>query len=361
MQKRRTYGSGGLRQLPSGKWEISYRLRDGRRKTETVNEATCRKDADEALQKRVESVESGVLGNDVLMSNLFKLHVEDLELHDKDAHAKIVKLKIGKHLTEFGKLHAASLKKADITAYVKKRKNVEGAAKATINRELSIIRRSLKLGIDDELIPAMPKVMKLDESDNIRQGFIEEDEYQRMLAAMPEHLKIVWCFAYHLGMRSGELKSLRWSWLVPYWNEEKPIIKVPGSHTKSGKPHTIPVYGDMKAQIEKAMITASPKCDFIFQYRGKQIKNWRTGFLKARDKAKLPNLLFHDTRRSAIRNMERAGIPRSEARQVSGHQTESIYIRYDIASEKGATMVGDAMEAYHAKRRTKKEPVDTGE
>src|SRR6185312_2863162 len=96
-----------------------------------------------------------------------------------------------------------------------------------------------------------------------------------------------------------------------------------------------------------------PNCPYLFQYLGKQLRTNRTAWENAREAAGVPEILFHDMRRSAVRNMERAGIPRSEARQVSGHKTESIYIRYDIASEKGAIEVGQRMTAFHQSNRAK--------
>ena len=55
-------------------------------------------------------------------------------------------------------------------------------------------------------------------------------------------------------------------------------------------------------------------------------------FVEARE-AGLPGRLVHDLRRSAVRNLERAGVPRSVAMKLTGHLTESVYRRYAIVSE----------------------------
>lgn len=74
-------------------------------------------------------------------------------------------------------------------------------------------------------------------------------------------------------------------------------------------------------------------CPYVFQRRGRRIKNLRKAWTDACREAGHPGKLLHDLRRSAVRNMERCGLSRSVAMQLTGHKTESVYRRYAITSE----------------------------
>ncbi len=64
-----------------------------------------------------------------------------------------------------------------------------------------------------------------------------------------------------------------------------------------------------------------------------RIKSFRGAWDAATEAAGYPDKLLHDFRRTAVRNLERAGVPRSSAMAMVGHQTESIYRRYAIQDE----------------------------
>jgi integrase len=72
---------------------------------------------------------------------------------------------------------------------------------------------------------------------------------------------------------------------------------------------------------------------WVFHRGGKRIKSFRKAWHKAVEAAKIAKRKPHDFRRTAVRNLERAGVPRSVAMKLTGHKTESIYRRYTIVSE----------------------------
>ena len=92
-------------------------------------------------------------------------------------------------------------------------------------------------------------------------------------------------------------------------------------------------------------------CPYLFQREGKRILSLRTVFVNTRKRLGLPELLFHDQRRTAVTNMIREGVPEHEAMAVSGHLDRSMLQRYSIAKEQDVKRVAQRMTERFLRQR----------
>lgn len=251
-----------------------------------------------------------------------------------------------KHLTPvFGRLRMTALTAAHFRAYAAKRQ-AEGAANATINRELALVKRAFNLAIEDERLHHCPTVPMLAE-DNVRTGYFERAQYEDVRSHLPAPLQPVIDFAYITGWRIAEVLTLKWSQVI---RQTKTIRLEPGT-TKNKKPRNIG-YGqnaDLVTLIEDqwtehvALQKKGIICPWVFQretYNRKtktrvidRIKDFRGAWDAATEAAGCPGRWVHDFRRSAGRNLIRAGVSQLTAREITGHKTGSMFDRYDIQNE----------------------------
>jgi integrase len=103
--------------------------------------------------------------------------------------------------------------------------------------------------------------------------------------------------------------------------------------TKNSKPHTLPINGELQSMLVKMFRKDGPVFD---------VRNLRKEWVKAIKAAGCPDILLHDLRRSAVRNMRKSGVSESVVMKVSGHKTAAIFRRYDIISDDD---LHEAMEA----------------
>lgn len=83
----------------------------------------------------------------------------------------------------------------------------------------------------------------------------------------------------------------------------------------------------------------------VFHRDGAPIKCFRGSWVAACKAAGVPGRIFHDLRRTAVRNLERAGVPRSVAMKLTGHKTEAVYRRYAIVSDADLRAAADKLAA----------------
>ena len=156
----------------------------------------------------------------------------------------------------FGEVRVAEFSFSLVKVYKAKRQEEE-AQNATINRELTILKRGFNLGYQAEppMVTKVPHIPRLPER-NVRTGFLEHDEYRRLRDALPDHLKLLVVLGYHTGARLGELRNITWPQV-----ESNRIVLYPGT-TKSGHGRGLPIYGEMPAWIEMARQQRAkfPKC-----------------------------------------------------------------------------------------------------
>jgi integrase len=246
----------------------------------------------------------------------------------------------------FGEIRARDISTQHLKRYVSQRRE-EGVKNATINRELAIVRRAFNLAAkcDPPKVARIPSVQLLKEN-NVRTGFLEYEQYRALRDELPAAIRPLFVVAYHVGGRRGELSSIQWL-QVDFAAGQ---IRLHGTDTKNQEGRTLPIYGEMRDWLTVAKEIRDqkhPTCPWVFyDEKGARLYWFYEEWRAACERAGISGLLFHDLRRSAVRNMERAGIPRKVAMAISGHKTESIYRRYDIVAHRDLTDAAFRLERY---------------
>jgi integrase len=241
-----------------------------------------------------------------------------------------------KHLREFfgGDSKARDITSDRITAYVAYRQE-QKAKNASINIEQAFLRRGFTLAARAGKVSATP-LMSMLHLDNARTGFFEREQFAAVFRHLPDHLKPVAQVAYHTGWRRAEILSRQWR----HVDLERGVIRLEPNETKNGRGREFPLYAmpELRAVIEAQRARVSEierrtgriiSVVFVNDF-GDPLVDFRNSWKTSCRAAGVPGRLFHDFRRTAVRNLERASVPRSTAMKLTGHLTDSIYNRYAI-------------------------------
>ncbi len=330
-KRRGKYGEGSIRELGPSRWQISFYDAQGRRRRKSFRtEAKAQKKLKDALALRDNGKLDPYEGRakvDVLAES-YKTYAQN----SVPRSYRWIELVWRVHLEPFfGGMLAERVTSDHLQSYIRERLEA-GAATSTVNHELTVFKAMYNHGAETDppkvfRVPRFPEKLR---EPNPRSGFTTDEQY----AALQAKCKYGWlrallAVAYNFGFRKGELLGLRVSQIDL---KARTIHLLPGT-TKNDKGRAVVMTDEVYRLISECIKGKKPGDRVFIWANGKPVKDFRRTWRTLAKAAGMPDLIFHDFRRTAVRNMVRAGISKNVAKLISGHTTDSIFDRYDITDE----------------------------
>jgi integrase len=330
----RSKGTGCL-YLRGRLWYAKY-SRNGKAFFESTKQ-TDRRKAEKFLHERLAEIATGAFSGPrierIRVAELAEDFLRDYRINNKKS-LTAAELRWRKHLEPvFGQLMVNQVTSDCLDEYIDRRQEAK-AKNATINREMAALKRMFHLG--QQATP--PKVLRVPHfprltERNVRTGFVEDEAYTKLAracAAAGLWMRGLFECGYTYDWRSGELLGLR----VEQVNIADRTIRLHPGETKNDDGRVATMTPGVRALLE-ALITGKEPQDSVFTHRDQSpVRDFRRAWENATKKAEVPDLLFHDLRRTAVRNMVRAGISEKVAMMISGHRTRAVFDRYAIFNQR---------------------------
>src|SRR5262249_34034546 len=249
----------------------------------------------------------------------------------------------------FAKRRLATITPDVVTSYADERRAGEGdekgettpgAADGAIKPEPETLDKSRRPPYKNGKLTRMPLLETLAQAPP-RAGFVTREQFDTFRKRLPEQLRVSMTVAYTFGWRKREVLDLK----KHQYNSQDGTLRLDPGTTKNGEGRVVKVTPELRAlldtqvarvrELERRLERVIP---WLFPHlegalAGQRVSDPRKAWESACKVAGLPGLLIHDLRRSAVRNMEQASVPRSVAMKLAGHKTENVYRRYANVSE----------------------------
>ena len=364
---RRPSGTGCVYQRPdSPVWWLKY-SRHGKSFRESSRTTEKRK-AEKMLRERLTELQSGTFAG----PKVEKIKVQELA----DDLIREYRINGRKSLDDlqtrwtlhlepfFGYMRAADVTSQSIAHYVDSRQQ-QGASNATVNRELAALKRMFRIAAQSTppKVLRMPTIKAMRE-DNVRKGFLEDEQFHALVADAELWFRALVECGRTYGWRVSELVGLK----VEQIDLIQKVIRLEPGTTKNSDGREVFMTDTVRNLLSTCVEGKTPDAQVFTRPNGSPVRDFRVTWERACSRVGVgrtvcgecsspmdsgracqkcksqhsvySGLIFHDLRRTAARNLRRAGIPETVIMKIGGWRTRSVFERYAIVSR---TDIADAM------------------
>jgi integrase len=352
--RRRRAGGSIFKRARSSHWQLKYPVGDGWRYESSGT--TDKRTAQRLLAFKVYQASAGILPGTATFEQAIELLLNDARVRGLRSVNRL--RRAGRALlANFAGLRAKDVNRSALLKYAADRQ--QQCAPDTVKFELEVARRALRLGQREGWITALPDFPRIEHL-RVRAGFFDSQDWSQVREHLRADFRDAADFAFMSGWRQMEVLDLKWSNV----DFRAVLVRLEVGSTKSGAGRVLP-FGDYpqlaevlerRQAVAKRLAAAGVISPWVFCFekplrvRGRTyhaagsplfkpsgdrglLNGLRDEWNSACGRAGFPGRMFHDLRRSAARNFERADIPRSVARRIGGW-SDKIYSRYAIGAEK---------------------------
>lgn len=224
-----------------------------------------------------------------------------------------------------------------------------GSAPRQVGAAKTVVNKAYDDGlVSAETVQVFKRVKKLlKRNSNARDTVLTIEQIESLMGALPHHTKTIMATAFYTGMRRGEILSLTWDKV----NLEKKVIRLEAGDTKDREPRTIPISKELFPIL--AAIPRALHDNHVFLYKGKPVRDIRTGLIVACKTAGIPygrftknGFVFHDLRHTFNTYMRKAGVAESVIMEITGHSTREMFDRYNTIDHDDRRQAVDQMSTF---------------
>ncbi|MGE3843028.1 MAG: tyrosine-type recombinase/integrase [Vicinamibacterales bacterium] len=218
----------------------------------------------------------------------------------------------------------------------------QGVEAATVNRETSALSRMFQLALRRGQLERMPLFPERLEENPPRDGFFEHADYLKVRAFLPPSYQDVLDFAYYSGWRRNEILNLTWDEV----DTAGGVVRLTPRRSKTKTGRILPISEPLRKVLDRRRERRQQGSPHVFHRDGVTVRAWRSALRDACRQANVPHKLLHDCRRTAARNLIRAGVPERVAMMLTGHKTRAVFDRYNIVNEQELLTAGERLASY---------------